>query len=94
MSLCSAPPIRSIVPRQPVSRWGSAVTVSTIADLPSVGEDFGAVHAEVERDGVTQQRDYVAWRDGTLVTVLIAYGATDLPTHAELAEIITAIAGR
>lgn len=73
---------------------GTELTVSTIEDLPSVGEDFGAVHAEVERGGVVQQRDYVAWRDGTRVTVLIAYGATDLPTHAELAEIITAIAGR
>ncbi|KQW53191.1 hypothetical protein ASC77_02530 [Nocardioides sp. Root1257] len=72
---------------------GTELTVSTIADLPSVGEDFGAVHAEVERDGVVQQRDYVAWRDGARVTVLIAYGATDLPTHAELAEMITAIAG-
>ena len=73
---------------------GTELTVSTITDLPSVGEDFGAVHAEVERDGVLQQRDYVAWRDGARVTVLIAYGATDLPTHAELGEIITAIDGR
>lgn len=73
---------------------GTELTVSTIEDLPSVGEDFGAVHAEVERDGVVQQRDYVAWRDGARVTVLIAYGATDLPTHAELAEMITAIAGQ
>jgi hypothetical protein len=73
---------------------GTELTVSTIADLPTVGEDFGAVHAEVERDGVVQQRDYVAWRDGTRVTVLIGYGATDLPTHDELAEMITAIAGR
>jgi hypothetical protein len=73
---------------------GTELTVSTIADLPDIGEDFGAVHAEVERDGVLQQRDYVAWRDGAHVTVLIAYGATDLPTHADLAEMITAIAGR
>lgn len=73
---------------------GTELTVSRIRDLPEVGADFGAVHAEVETPSGLQQRDYVAWRDGARVTVLIAYGATDLPAHADLAAMITAMAGR
>lgn len=73
---------------------GTELTVSAISDLPSVGTEFGAVHAEVTVDGVLQQRDYVAWRQGDRVSVLISYGPADLASHADLGAMVRAIAAR
>jgi len=71
---------------------GVELSVSPVRGLTPVGDDFGAVHAEVEADGLTQQREYVAWRDGPRVHVLVSYGLDRLADTRTLDAMVTAIA--
>lgn len=69
---------------------GVTLDVSAIDDVGPVGESFGAVHAE---DPATpaNQRDYVVFRNGAHVTVLISYGVSELASRAELDAIAQAV---
>lgn len=67
--------------------------VSPIDDVDPVGDAFAAVHAVDTKDDANQ-RDYVVFRDGSHVTVLLSYGIGSLASHADLSAMATAIAAK
>lgn len=70
---------------------GGTLAVNPISDIAAVGEDFAALHGEATGG---QARDYVAFRDGSQITVLVGYGLGSMPSHADLAAMAAAIASR
>ena len=67
--------------------------VSPIDDIDAVGEAFAAVHATDAKDA-SNQRDYVVFRDGSQVTVLLSYGIGSLASHADLSAMAEGIAAK
>ncbi|MFT4289419.1 hypothetical protein [Nocardioides sp.] len=70
---------------------GGTLAVNPISDIPAVGADFAALHGEATGG---QARDYIAFRDGSQITVLVGYGLGSMPSHADLAAIAAAITSR
>jgi len=69
----------------------SKVLVTQIDDIPAVGDAFAAVGA-VNAADTSDMRDYVVFRTGKQVTVLLSYSRTDLASHADLAAMAESIA--
>lgn len=67
--------------------------VSPIEDVDTVGDAFAAVHA-VDAKDANNQRDYVVFRDGSHVTVLLSYGIGGLASHGDLSTMAKGIAAK
>lgn len=77
---------------------GADIAVTPITDIDPVGEDFaaarGAADAPAGSGKPTLAREYVAFRNGSQVTVLLSYGLGDLPPRADVSAMAKAIAAR
>lgn len=71
----------------------SEVKVSKIDDIEPVGDAFGAVHA-VNAADESDARDFVVFRTGSHVTVLLSYSPSAMAPHADLASMAKGIAAR
>lgn len=72
---------------------GEEALVSVIDDIDKVGDSFAAVHA-VNANDDTDARDYVVFRIGKQVTVLLSYGIGRLATKADLEAMASSIAAK
>ncbi len=69
---------------------GAKAEVSPLPGLTSVGDAFAAVRA-VDASDQTNQREYVVFRNGSHVTVLLSYGLGRVAKPAVLDAMATAI---
>lgn len=72
---------------------GVTATVSPLSDLSPVGEGFSALRATDPEHPQTKQ-DWVVFRNGTHVTVLVGYGIGAVPNHDDLAEVAQTVAAK
>lgn len=77
---------------------GAEIEVTPITDIDPVGEDFGAARGAAQPPAGSGKpvlaREYVAFRNGSQVTVLLSYGLGDLPPRADVSAMAKAIAAR
>ncbi|WP_109506245.1 hypothetical protein [Nocardioides speluncae] len=77
---------------------GADIEVTPITDIDAVGEDFaaarGAAAAPAGSGKPPMEREYVAFRNGSQVTVLLAYGLGSLPARTDVNAMAQAIAAR
>lgn len=73
---------------------GADIEVTPITDIDPVGEDFGAAHGAAATTTPGADREYVAFRNGSHVTVLLSYGVGALPSRADMSAMAKAIAAR
>lgn len=69
---------------------GAKAEVTPLAGLTSVGDAFAAVRA-VDASDATNKREYVVFRNGAHVTVLLSYGLGRVAKPADLDAMATAI---
>lgn len=73
---------------------GSTIAVSQIDDIPPVGEGFAALRGDAVGVKPDTAQEFVVFRNGTHVTVLISYSLATLATREDLSVITAAVGAR